>query len=334
VVAEATHKVWSQFEKTTQKLDAQSQQLLEAYFEGTTLEEAFATYENATRLARVELGEEGLESFADVWLSHATRAARLHAWQSFWTRGRIGKLSSALGTAAAEYGFSEDVFDPFLTWVADSPLVEELPADIDFLHVAGERFISRLPGRVMMLAYFPDTRRNLEKVRPICGDVGGDCYVVSRRSLSQAISQSVQSEIVKLSLIAGVLIVLLLFILLRRPGLVLLASIPVATSLACLLAVLAALGMSLNAASMIAALLVVGLCIDYGIFMVYHQRRRGSSCLRAAVGLSAATTLVGAGSLVFAVHPVMRSIGVAATSGVASGYLGAVAVIPAASVTV
>jgi len=48
-----------------------------------------------------------------------------------------------------------------------------------------------------------------------------------------------------------------------------------------------------------------------------------------AVSLSAATTFVGAGVLLFAEHPALFSIGITLVIGVLAGYLSSVFVIPA-----
>ncbi|NIP98476.1 MAG: hypothetical protein GWO24_35735, partial [Akkermansiaceae bacterium] len=44
---------------------------------------------------------------------------------------------------------------------------------------------------------------------------------------------------------------------------------PVATGVAAVLGMIPALGLSMTAPSVISAMVVVGLCIDYGIFVVY-----------------------------------------------------------------
>jgi predicted RND superfamily exporter protein len=95
-----------------------------------------------------------------------------------------------------------------------------------------------------------------------------------------------------------------------------------------ILGLIPALGLSLNAASVISTMVVVGLCIDYGIFMVYDCRYRRRAGTRAAVTLSALTTLIGAGALLFARHPILFSIGLAMVTGVLAGYVSSVLVLP------
>ncbi len=107
-----------------------------------------------------------------------------------------------------------------------------------------------------------------------------------------------------------------------------LALIPVITGTTAVMGIIPIFGLSLNAPSLIAAMVVLGLCIDYGIFMVYTCSRNLKTGTRMAVSLSAITTLIGAGVLLFADHPVLFSIGATIVSGVLFGYISSIIVIP------
>ena len=108
----------------------------------------------------------------------------------------------------------------------------------------------------------------------------------------------------------------------------LLALIPVITGITVVMGIIPVLDLSLNAPCLIAAMVVLGLCIDYGIFMVYTCHRNLKTGTRMAVSLSAITTLIGAGVLLFAKHPVLFSIGTTLVAGVLSGYIASIIVIP------
>jgi predicted exporter len=92
---------------------------------------------------------------------------------------------------------------------------------------------------------------------------------------------------------------------------------------------MALLGQPVNISNLIAGIIVLGLCIDYGICMVYAQRRGMRRDVFRAVTLSAVTTALGAGVLLLARHPAFFSIGVTLVSGVSAGYLCAWLALPA-----
>jgi predicted RND superfamily exporter protein len=96
----------------------------------------------------------------------------------------------------------------------------------------------------------------------------------------------------------------------------------------CLLAVMRLGGIKLNMVNLVAAPLLIGINIDYGIFLVSLARaagNRGATRLELmeeigtschAVLVCALTTVLGFGSLVFMAIPAVRSLGVAVSVGV------------------
>jgi predicted exporter len=107
-----------------------------------------------------------------------------------------------------------------------------------------------------------------------------------------------------------------------------LALVPVATGVVALLGMIPALGLTLDAPSVISAIVAVGLTIDYGVFMVSACHHRLETGTRMAVTLSAVTTLIGAGALLFARHPILFAIGSTMTTGVLAGYVSSLLVVP------
>ena len=294
--------------------------------EGDALEPVLQGNDEVARRAEELLGHGQLTTLASIWPSRQTRTRNLAGWRSFWQEAGPG-VEAGLAASQEKYGFTRDAFRPFLAWVGGGEVKEGLPG-LALLDRIRERFLALHGGKVRAVSYFDDTDENLRRLSTLTYDGETSVYLVSRRALGEAISQAVMSETVRLSMIAGVLILVVLFLLVRNLRLALLALAPVGTAIAAMLGVLPLLGMPLTAASTIAALVVVGLCIDYGIFMVHSEYHGIQYATTLSVTLSAATTLVGAGALLLARHPVMHAIGVTLVSGVAAGYVCALWVVP------
>ena len=178
-----------------------------------------------------------------------------------------------------------------------------------------------------MLSFFPDKLTTLEKVKKVCGKFP-DSYVVSREAFSGLVSGALEHEIILLAFIAAVIIPLLVLILLKNIFKTCLALIPVVSSLIAISGVLYLIGIPLNTPVIIAGLITVGLSIDYGVFMVYHQTSCSNPGTFAALTLSALSTIIGAGSVIFAHHPLLFNIGITLVSGVGTGYVVSVLIIP------
>ena len=116
----------------------------------------------------------------------------------------------------------------------------------------------------------------------------------------------------------------------RHLGDMVLALLPAVAGLAVPLALSAWTSLTLNLASIIAVIAVVGLCVDHGAFVVYAWKRPDATLLTtvASVHLAAWTTLIGGGSLLFARHPGLFTVGVTLSAGVLAGYLTAILVLP------
>jgi predicted RND superfamily exporter protein len=108
-----------------------------------------------------------------------------------------------------------------------------------------------------------------------------------------------------------------------------LALVPVVTGLLSMLGIMGMLGIEFNLFNIVATILIIGLCVDYGIFMVCKITEGSDHAADRAVLVSGLTTLAGFGSLVLARHPAMHSIGVTVLLGIGFGIASALLVVPA-----
>ncbi len=122
---------------------------------------------------------------------------------------------------------------------------------------------------------------------------------------------------------------LLLILLFRRLNSIFLASLPVLTGLLVMFGGMAWLGLDLNLFNVIASILIIGLGVDYGIFMVCHAQQEVDTASTQAILVSGLTTLIGFGALVLAQHPALHSIGISVLLGISAAVPTAILVIPA-----
>jgi predicted RND superfamily exporter protein len=89
------------------------------------------------------------------------------------------------------------------------------------------------------------------------------------------------------------------------------------------------LGIGFNLFNIVAAILIIGLGVDYGIFMVTKITHRLDLATQRAVFVSGLTTLAGFGALITARHPALHSIGLSVIVGISAAIAAALLVIPA-----
>ncbi len=294
---------------------------------GRSLEGALRTNRAVYRDAMAVLDEDEFVSLSSVWPLPEERLANRARWMEFWEEGRESKLRRLLREHGAAYGFSEDAFSPFFETLHTDGAAEESLADLEIFSRLRQRFVQEQPDGYQVLSFFPDRERLVSEMSAI-SQRHPETFLVSRKAISSALSEAVSSEILYLAGVAALLVPALAGLLLRNVRLTALALVPVVTGVVAILGMIPLLGLSLSAPSVISAMVAVGLCIDYGIFMVYHCHYRMETGTRTAVTLSALTTLIGAGVLLFAQHPILFAIGVTMVTGVLAGYGSSMLVLP------
>ncbi|MFP4027650.1 MAG: hypothetical protein ACLFWL_07665 [Candidatus Brocadiia bacterium] len=260
-------------------------------------------------------------SRSSVWPARANRTKNARRWEDFWTADRIEKVRSNVSVAAEKYGFAENAFTPFFDLITEEYTVSSQTKKSIILEQLERRFVKKRKGGYWFLGFFPDNPGTVEAVAKEA-EKSPYSFVVSPRSLTGTLADSISSEALRISLIAGSLILFFTFFLMRNIRLSLAALLPAATGVIWLLAVMSICNLPVNVANLIAGIVVIGLCIDYGIFMA-HGWAQGARVLvptLQAVTLSAITTLIGAGVLVFAKHPALFSIGITLVLGIFTGY--------------
>lgn len=267
-------------------------------------------------------------SVAGIFPSDETRSENVRQWNQFWQNGREEKLRGLLNQIGPRYRFSKEAFDPFFDSLYMSPDIETSSGSGLFFEKLKERYIFKDGSEYQILSLFPDEQKYISALDDLTQKYPGS-YIVSSKNIARLLSISVQQEIIYLALIAAVLIPLLTGLLLRDIRLSLIALVPVIFGILALLGLLPLFGVKMNAPAIIAGMVVVGLCVDYGIFMAYSSRYVLRIGTRLAVFLSAFTTIIGAGALLFADHPVFFTIGATLVTGVLGGYIASVLVVPA-----
>jgi uncharacterized protein len=294
-----------------------------------TLKEAYELNEQVYVTAVKAIGKENFNSLASIWPGIFKRKANLQAWNEFWSPKKKKEFQNMLLEYGQPYNFSDQAFAPFIQQLYAQTDQELEPKGLVFFEQLKEQFMLKKNNTYQMLSFFPDERGYITKLTKIKDDFPGT-FLVSRKNFSQQVSQALSGEFLFLGLLAIISIIGLTFLLLKDLRLTTLAMVPVATALALITGVTHLLGLSLNIPSVIAAMVVVGIVSDYGMFMVYYCKYRYQAGTIVAVTLAAVTTLIGAGALIFAQHPVLFSIGVTLVTGVLSGYLSSLLIIPVA----
>jgi len=292
--------------------------------EGADAQESLALNYRLFELLREQYPEQTPVSLAPLLPPRQVQEANIANWQNFWQGSRGEAILARLRARSQELGFNERAFAPFFTSLQETVEVETL----DGLAQAGLAEVSRslADNGNALLTLMPD-HHGLTK--QVAQHFPAGVVVVSPSGFRAELSDAIGHDFKRFILSAMVAVGLLLTILFRNLRTILLAAVPVLSGLVVMFGVMASVGMSFNLFNVIATILVIGLGIDYGIFMVCRLRDGLDRATDRAVLVSGLTTLAGFGALALARHPALHSIGVTVLLGIGAALPTALLVIPA-----
>jgi predicted RND superfamily exporter protein len=191
-----------------------------------------------------------------------------------------------------------------------------------------DTLIIRAAKNVKVLTLVPDTPEIAALLNHSDFNRSGIQFA-SQNQFRQTISKAIADDFIHFILKASVVVILLLGLFFRNLKKVLLALIPVVTGMLFMVGVMGGLGIAFNLFNIVAAILIIGLGVDYGIFMVSKISQGLDAATERAVFVSGLTTLAGFGALVLARHPALHSIGLSVLVGISAAIPSALLVIPA-----
>ncbi len=302
------------------------------FSEGDDLDMSLKNADNLFRHLSAELPGEAIISLAPLLPPESRQQEAMEGWQKFWSEHQT-KLKEIIDRESRDLGFSAEAFDPFFDFIAAVPQ----PVTQKELHVLG------LGDAMDMLVYTEENSSRVVTMVPDNPEVHAlfasgvdsgvqpfqDARLVSQELLSQDIAADLRKDITGFLVAAGVFVLALAALLFRDLRRVFQALLPAVAGLSSLIIGAALLGLEFNLFSIAAMFLVLGLGVDYGIFMTLRITCRENAVTERAVLVSGLTTLAGFGALTLADHPALYSIGVTILTGIGPAMLAAIILVPA-----
>ena len=274
-----------------------------------------------------EMQEVKFLSLASLIPSRQAQEKNLKQWSAFWNvSNRKNTLRANIERQGLQYGFMSTAFEPFLQWI-DQPRSTFTLAD--FEKECNDKLISPFVaelknGHFAVLTFVPED----DAVTAFLRNMEPDIKIVSNRQFSRQLNHEIVSDFTRFFSWAIIIILVLLFILFRNAKKLILAFLPVLAGILVMSAIMSISGIKVNLFNMVAAVLVIGLAVDYGIFIVCTCDEAHNAATCNAVLVSGLTTFVGFGSLIIARHPAMNSIGITVASGIIPSLLCALTLLP------
>jgi predicted exporter len=299
------------------------------FAEGKDLQSSLQTNDRLFTYLSEKMSVDKIISLAPIFPSEKTGASNRERWKGFWAQGN-GRLANRLITdEASKVGFSANAFTPFFDMLKKEPV----PLAMNDLNIIGlndlyDSLVLREKDKVLTLTLTPDTEEivglfDKDKNRP------EGVRLVSQGRFRSIISKALVDNFTRYIILALVIIIVSVSILFRNLKKIVLALMPVATGLIFMLGAMGFMGIEFNLFNIVATILVIGLGVDLGIFMVCNLSEGYEHTANLGILLGGLTSFVGLGALTLAHHPAMSSIGITVLLGLCGVIPSALFVIPA-----
>ena len=256
----------------------------------------------------------------------------LDAWKNFWTSRRTAALQEELLNAASESGFKPDAFQGFLKMLSPrslKPVQKEIPAP--YLELLG---IVKHPEGSLWFQNTTFTPGPSYDAQVFFNRYKSEGKIFDSSFFSKRLGALLFSSFLKMLAWVGICILILLLLFFLDWKLTLVSLLPVVFALTSTLGTLRLLGHPLDIPGVMLSIVVIGMGIDYSLFLVRSFQRypsvfdSSSEIVRMTVFMASASTIIGFGALCFAEHSLLRSAGLTSLLGIVYSLIGAFLFLP------
>ena len=304
---------------------------------GRTMEEAIEHFASLSQkldsLQRVGL----VKSYThtdEMFIPLRVQRERINAWKRYWTGERLGQVRRLIAETAPEAGLRPEAFDPFFDYATAD-------YEPDALYKAGlipPGYLSTLMEQSYHGEYlcFTSVRCANDTVRSrtsdyhrICDAIANvpnlmvlDTYYYTTDTLA-----AMNEDFNVLQWVSMLFVFVVLWLSFRfNMKHTLLAFLPILLSWLIVLGAMAIFGMSFNLVNIIISTFVFGIGVDYSIFVMNgltgsERNARLLGFHKTAIFFSAVTLVATVGSMLFAEHPAIRSVGFSTLVGLVSAVV-------------
>lgn len=296
---------------------------------GKTLNEALVQSEKNRPILEKLKADGTLIKYASVnhlLISETEQLQRIKRWKNFWTPERIQQLKKDLITKSAVYKFKPDAFREFYSKLDTtySPLGIK-----DFTAVQStilDNYMTQGKDETTILTIIKCTGENEDKVFNSFVN-NAHTIVFDKKFLTNRFVEIIRNNFNLILTITSLLVLIVLIVSYGSLELAFITYVPMALSWLIILGLMGLFGIKFNIINIIISTFIFGLGDDYSIFITdalqteYKTGQRVLNNYKTAILLSATTTIIGIGVLIFAQHPALQSIGLISIIGMFSVVL-------------
>lgn len=313
-------------EQSLTNTDPVNEKKIYLFTSGNTLEAASANNFNAYKQLRNDFENKKVSHFvstAPYLIPTQEAEQKRKVWNTFWeSDNRRKNTIQQLHIAAEKQGFKPGTFDK-IQQLIELPDAVENPDLHMLLKASGmDNLVDSSSQNYTLISTVTIPNQYLDEVKQRFSTIEG-VTVFDRGAIASAMISNVKEDFNYLLGITAGLVFLSLLIIYGRIELTLLSFMPMALSWIWILGISALMDIRFNFVNVVVSTFIFGLGDDYSIFTTdgllnrYKYSKSSLASFTSAIIISALTTIIGTGALIFAVHPAINSISSLSVLGIA-----------------
>lgn len=293
----------------------------------TTLDSAIK--ENASLKIVVDsLYDMGLVSsvspMSSFLVSTDMQQVRIDHWREYWSEERIERVMGDINREGALQGFEKGTFDMFETLLYSEYEPGSL-SEMEFLPDALLSNIVEFSGdKYLVFTSLQMTAENKKVVNDVIAKIPG-AVVIDPFYYTNDLISTLHNDFNLVLWISTLFVFIVLICSFRNLWYSIIAFLPMFLSWYVVQGIMGIFSLQFNLINIVISTFIFGIGVDYSIFIMDGMLAGDKSRLlmyhKTAILLSAFVLIVAVGALVFAVHPVLKSIGITTLIGMSSTVL-------------
>ena len=268
-------------------------------------------------------------SVSTFLVSKQEQQKRINKWNAV-VKKYSNIFDNKLPDAAEKYGFSTEAFSSFENIVNSDYEVQEFDYFKDFISTVfvGSLSEDNEKGRKSLVQVISIPENSVEYVKEKLSEnkeFGGLFFDV--KSMNGSIADTLSNDFNYIGIACGCIVFIFLWISLGSIELAIVSFMPMAFSWIWILGIMGLMGIKFNIVNVILATFIFGQGDDYTIFMTeglsyeFAYRKKLLASYKNSIVVSALIMFIGIGTLLFAEHPALRSLGEVTVVGMLSVVL-------------
>jgi predicted RND superfamily exporter protein len=266
-----------------------------------------------------------------IFVPEKEQQKRLEEWNAYWTPKRIQDVKADVEDAARKNlgeNYYSGMFDPFFESISKDDYETGSLYDLGLIpEELTSNFIDEASGKFLVMTSAVMPSDCLEDVSMVLNDIP-EVVVVDPNFYTTELVKVVNDDFNKVLGISSIFVFLILLLSFKNLAIALISFIPMSVSWYVVKGVMGLMGMDFNMINIVIATFIFGVGVDYSIFVMKGllSKARGEDDRllvqhKTAIFLSAFMLIVALGSLLFATHPAISSIGFTTLVGMSSTVL-------------